>query len=194
MSTQTVVLSEATGSQIGYAPLTLTLNPSGYSVTDGPIVKIEYDFHDGTDSTIVKRRLSVESSEISAFAFTNDPGDPRNVKVTHGLFPSVSGDPQVFNLEISVTKATTFTPVVYNVPINVYKVDAINGLEQGFFGDIHLIGLRAHGDNNTKVMAFETADPRYVTFMTYNDDIANHGFIPTQTPTVTPTSTPTPTP
>jgi hypothetical protein len=169
MSQLTVVLNESTGHQIGYAPLTLTLNPSGYSVADGPIVQIEYDFKDGTDPVIVKRKLNTDSLPTSAYAFPGDPGDPRNVIVTHTLFPSVTADPQVFNISVKVTKATTFRPVEYIVPMNVFKVNAIDGIGQGFFEDVHLVGARVSGMENTKLYTFETVNPRYLTFLTHAD-------------------------
>lgn len=169
MNDLTVVLNEGTGLQTGYAPLTLTLSPSGYSVDEGPIVKIEYNFNDSTDSIIVKRRLTVNSPEVSAYPYPDDPGDPRNISVTHNLFPSVSSNPQTFNVSVKVTKATTFTPVEYIIPVSVYKVDAINGIAQGFFHDIHLVGSRVSGMDNTKFYTFETVDPRYLTFITHTD-------------------------
>ena len=62
MSDINVILNESTTYQLGYAPLTVTLNPSGYQVNDSPIVKIEYDFKDGTSPTVVKRTLLTSSS------------------------------------------------------------------------------------------------------------------------------------
>lgn len=186
MSEITVILTTSTSAQSGTAPLTLILNPSGYDITDGPIVKIEYNFDDGTESTIVRRRLTVDSAETSAFAYPSDPGDPRNILVTHNLFPSVSSNPQIFNVSVKVTKATTFLPVEYTVPVYVSKVDAISGAAGGYFEDIHLISIRSHGTKNTKVMVFETKNPRYITFTTYDDDVsAILPFIPTPTPTPT---------
>lgn len=169
MSLLTVILNESVTSQTGFAPLTLTLNPSGFSINDGPIVKIEYDFNDGTDPIIVKRKLNTDTLSTSAYAFSGDPGDPRNVIVSHTLFPSISSDPQTFNVSIKVTKSTTFTPVVYNMSVYVSKVDAINGVTQGYFEDIHLIGSRVYSTKDTKFYTFETVNPRYITFLTHQE-------------------------
>lgn len=176
MNEVTVVLTSSTGWVSGNAPLTLILNPSGYNVDDGAVIKIEYEFGDGTLNTSVKRRLTVDSPEVSAYAFPSDPGDPRNVIVSHNYFPAASGNPQDYSLKVYVTRANTFSPTVYTVPISVYKIDAINGLAQGYFEDIHMIGSRCHGLNNEKLLVFETKNPRYVTFLTFNDNVT----IPTQ--------------
>ena len=65
MSEQTIILSDNILSyQVGYAPLTLTLNPSGFSTTGGPVIKIEYDFDDNTTHTIVNRSLNIEGTGL----------------------------------------------------------------------------------------------------------------------------------
>ncbi|WP_172413637.1 hypothetical protein, partial [Escherichia coli] len=127
MNLVTVDLTSSTTDISGNAPLTLQLNPSGYDVDAGAIIKIEYSFGDGTPNTIVRRKLTVDSPEVSAYAYPSDPGDPRNIIVNHNYFPSVSGNPQEFQLDVSVTSANSFTPVVYIIAVNVYKVDAVNG-------------------------------------------------------------------
>lgn len=182
----TIVLSESMSAVLGDAPLTLTLNPSGFGVTSAPIVKIEYEFGDGTDNQIVRRRLSV-TEETSAFAYQSDLGDPRNVIVQHNYFPSVSGDFGIYYLKAHVTKSDTFIPATYTLQVVVDKIDAVNGMADGYFEDIHLIGLRAHGTTNVRTMLFETKNPRYLTCVTYDNAVMP---MPIPTPTVTPTPTP----
>ena len=166
-----VDLDSSTSSISGNAPLTLQLNPSGYDVDAGAIIKIEYSFGDGTPNVIERRKFTVDSPEVSAYAFPSDPGDPRNKIVNHNYFPSVSGTPQVFQLEVSVTAANSFNPTTYTIPVSVFKIDAINGMDEGYFEDIHLIGSRVHGLDNNKLLVFETVNPRYVTFLSFSDKI-----------------------
>jgi len=169
-----VVLYSYTSEINGNAPLTLTLNPSGYDTNDGAVMSIEYDFGDGTDPVVVNRKLNVTSPQASAYAFQDDLGDPRNIKVSHNYFPSVSGNPQRFMLNVNVTRSHSFAPTTYTVPVDVYKIDAINGLSQGYFEDIHLISGRCYGPLNEKLLVFETSNPRYITFINFNDNITTN--------------------
>jgi len=177
MSEQTIILSDNISSyQVGYAPLTLTLNPSGFSTIGGPIIKIEYDFDDASKSVIVNRLLDI--TNLSGTAYPNDLGDPRNVPVVHTLIPSASSDPQLYNIKVKVTRGNTFTPTLYTLPLYVYKVNALDGAAQGYFEDIHIINSRVFGADNNKIYTFETVNPRYITFLSHsNRTIADIGTV-----------------
>jgi len=175
MSEQTIILSDNISSyQVGYAPLTLTLNPSGFSTVGGPVIKIEYDFDDSSKSITVNRLLN--TTNLSGTAYPNDLGDPRNVSVVHTLIPSTSSDPQLYNIKVKVTRGNTFTPTLYTLPLYVYKVNALDGAAQGYFEDIHIINSRVFGADNNKIYTFETVNPRYITFLSHsNRTIADIG-------------------
>jgi len=171
--TLNVILDETTGTipLTGDAPLTLTLNPSGYSIGDGPIIKIEYNFDSISEPIIVTRKINpiVSPEVLATYAYPTDPGDPRNILVTHTYHPSISTNPHEFTLSVKITKGRIFTPVEYIIPVQVYKISAITGIYPGYFEDIHLINSRISGTDNKKIYALETVDPRYVTFITYTD-------------------------
>lgn len=177
MSEQTITLNDNISSyQVGYAPLTLTLNPSGFSTVGGPVIKIEYDFDDSSDSIIVNRLLN--TTNLSGTAYPNDLGDPRNIPVNHTLIPSASSDPQLYNIKVKVTRGNTFIPTTYTLPLYVYKVNALDGAAQGYFEDIHIINSRVFGADNNKIYTLETVNPRYITFLSHsNRTIADIGTV-----------------
>lgn len=166
-----ILLNSSTSWVSGNAPLTVVLNPSGYDTSSGSVIKIEYDFGDQTPIHTVRRKFSIDTPETSAYAYPLDSGDPRNQIIEHNYFPSLSSNPQDFFLKVKVTYSNSFTPVIYTVPIYVYKIDAVNGLAEGYFEDIHLIDGRCFGMNNEKLLVFETVNPRYITFLKYNDKL-----------------------
>jgi hypothetical protein len=178
----------------GYAPLTLTFIPSGFSVTNGAVVKIEYNFGDGSDPVTVKRKLYVDTATASAYPYQSDLGDPRNVEVTHTFYPLISQDPTDFYVTVNVTRSNSFIPFQYVVPVSVLKVSALSGLDEGYFSNIRLVKTRSWGTENNKLLIFETEGPRYLTCMMFSDNQISPSSMPPIVPTVTPTVTPTPTP
>ena len=168
MNVLEVILQSGSMSAVeGPAPLTLVLNPSALDTSGGPITKLEYNFDDGLPSTIVRRKINVDTPAASAYPYQNDLGDPRNIIVERNLFPSVSSNPQIYNVTINVTQAINFTPTVLSLAVYVFKIDAIDNVDQGYFDDIHLVGTRVYGTDRTKLMIFETSNPRYLTCTTY---------------------------
>lgn len=172
MSNVTTIISTSTNYISGYAPLSLTINPSAINASDYPIIKLEYDFQDGSDSIIVKRELFVDTAVASAYAYPADGGDPRNIIIEHDFYPNIVDNPTIYDLKLKVTKANTFSPIEYDIVVNVFKINTLNSLSSlGYFEDIHLLKTRVWGESNSELFTLETINPRYLTNLIFNGTI-----------------------
>jgi hypothetical protein len=139
-------------------PLTLILNPSALNLP-GKINRISYEFSDGTK---VVNSFSYQPTSIDTMnlPYPEEPGDPRNKKVTKQYFSS-SYFSETFTILIYIYQYGKPDPIgiLYNV---IIKSPEMDGLGDGYFEEMHLVSTRMFGLNNNILYIFETKNPDYV--------------------------------
>jgi hypothetical protein len=160
----------------GYAPLSLTLNPSSLDV-DGKIYDIEYIFD---DEKIHQTYFYTTSTNLS-YPFPNDLGDPRNYILNKKIYLPYNKTTHNFVVTANVHQIGYALPtkITFNLNLSAPKMD---GNILPYFEKVHLASSRIFGVENHILYVFESKNPSY-----YIPFITNWENKPTPTPTPTPT-------
>jgi hypothetical protein len=137
-----------------------------YQHRDSKIIKIEYDFGDGSPHMFIDRKLTYNSDDsgtISTISVDNDIGDPRLQKVKHTYY--TSGDVEsTITATVKIIYASGFTDIKYvNITCNKFT-------SNNTFNSVNLIDAQAFTDQSNKettLLTFELGDdttnnPRYL--------------------------------
>ena len=131
-------------------PHTIVISPTALDTAYYAILKIIYDFGDGTSQT-VERAVGANS-----FGATNVTSNPANTNVTHQYWPKDNNK-------------TTFTPTVTvvngNLALDIYNLQfTLTPSSIYDFDKIHLINTAQHMSSlDETVGIFEVEAPNYVT-------------------------------
>lgn len=123
---------------------------------DSKIIKIEYDFGDGSPNVIVNRKLSYDSNDsgtIRTISTDNDINDPRLQKIRHTYHINGVTD-DVINATIRIVYASGFIDTKY-IRINTKEFN-----HYAFF-DMNLLDINAFIDQYNKetvLLTFELGD------------------------------------
>jgi hypothetical protein len=157
----------------GVSPLMLTIDPSllyssKNSGSGKKLIRIEYDFGDGTPAHIQKMFFTTKIADSSA-PISEDLGDPRNYPIKH-LFNIKDGNKTSIN--ISVKCVWTQDPSlrqdnfqIYNIFLNLNTaILASNPTEISakFFEDVHLVSTKMFGIDDSIIYNFQTFEPSYL--------------------------------
>jgi hypothetical protein len=150
-----------------YGPITLTFNPSALNLSK-KINRIVYQFDDGSPSITNSFYYSEPSEATANYPYPNEPGDPRNFKVTKSFYSS-SYFSQTYNVYILVYQFGNIDPtgILYQVNVIAPEMDGNNG---GYFEEMHLISTRMFGPNDDILYTFETKNPNYIVPVSINWD------------------------
>jgi hypothetical protein len=140
-------------------PISITFNPSQLT-TPNKISRIVYQFDDGTPTITNSFYYSPTSISTMNYPFSSEPGDPRNFPVTKEFYSSKFFT-QTFSVIVNIYQFGVVDPleVLYTININAPQMDGLNG---GYFEEMHLISARMFGLNNDILYTFETINPNYL--------------------------------
>ena len=140
-------------------PTSITFNPSQLN-TPNKISRIVYQFDDGSPTITNSFYYSPTSISTLNYPFSAELGDPRNYPVTKKFYSSKFFT-QTFSVIINVYQFGVVDPleILYTVNINAPQMDGLNG---GYFEEMHLISTRMFGTNNDILYTFETINPNYL--------------------------------
>lgn len=160
----------------GYAPFSLTINPSSL-IVDGKIYDIEYMFDDET----LHQTYFFTTSTNAAYPFSNDLGDPRNYLTNKKIYLPYNKTSHNFQITANVYQLGYPDPtkITFNLNLSAPKMD---GNILPYFEKVHLSNARIFGLENHILYIFESKNPSY-----YIPFITNWENKPTPTPTPTPT-------
>jgi len=139
----------------GEAPLTVYFNPSCTIPGSFPICRMDWDFGDGTMTTVT-RRPSTENT-YGIYPFPSDLNDPRNIIVSHEFTRTLISQPSTFIVTMSAYACNTNTMdstsgsfvTDYNVgPITVPAIDLSVGKR-------HIIASRSYNNEDDLLLVFE---------------------------------------
>jgi hypothetical protein len=134
-------------------PYTITFVPSAVDTTYYPLLKIVYDFGDGTSQ-------SVERS----IASTTDAANPKTTSPAHDYWPA-SQIKTTYNPSVSVVNGSSVVNI-FNITFDMYHDSLYE------FGDYHLLdSLQLSKSFNRDLKVIEVTDPEYVTLFKYATSI-----------------------
>jgi hypothetical protein len=147
----------------GYAPFTLTINPSAFNISSGrKIYKIDYIYD---NSEIVSQTLFIAPSSIE-LPYSYETGDPRNYKQIKTFYL-----PNVYKKDYQITIKAYYAGIDTPTEVNFYlslSAPEMDGTLNGFFSSVHLIHTRMFGLENNILYVFETKDPNYFIPVVFN--------------------------
>jgi hypothetical protein len=149
-NSQTVYLNSFSPLITGTSPYTLTLIPSGVSLSS-KVYKITYDFGDGN---IIHDVLSPDNNPLK--------NTSTNVYYLTGEFT------KAFNVKTYIYKLGTssYDSYSFSLDLSVPKLEGIDTLSQtlcsNYFSELHLVGSRMFGPNNDILYIFESITPNYL--------------------------------
>jgi hypothetical protein len=152
-----IILSNNTNGSVikGYAPFSLTLNPSGI-VGSTKIYKIVYTFDDL--STTSQTLYYTPSSNIS-LPFRFEAGDPRNFKKEKTFYlPNVFK--KDFNIKVESYFVSNPNPSIINFTLSL-SAPKMDGTLNAYFSSVHLIHTKMFGFDNNILYVFESKEPNY---------------------------------
>ena len=140
-------------------PITLTFNPSAINL-QRKINRIIYNFDDGSAPVINNFYYAPTSFDTFSYPFSSEPGDPRNFKVTK-TFSTSQYFQKTFKVIVQIYQFGIQDPttILYIINVNAPEMD---GLNSGFFEEIHLVSTRMFGVNDDILYTFETKNPNYL--------------------------------
>jgi len=152
-----VVQNFTTDIQVGplKGPYRITFDPSGLDFSQFPILKIVYDFGDGTLQT-VNRNIVPNVPVDNALYSSLSTGSPTLIPVTHDYYPKDGNIPTYYNPTVTVFNGSlvrnTFNIAITSSPISIYDL-----------GDIHLLDNVQHANTFDIQNTFEVKSPNYLT-------------------------------
>jgi hypothetical protein len=132
-------------------PYTLTFSPTGLDTSKAAILKIIYNFGDGTNTT-------VNRSIVPKFRMgdTLSAGDPNAISVSHEYYPQSIDSTTVYNPIITVINGNmvenVFNITLSTVPASIYD-----------FNSTHLISNTQQSRLSETQNVFEVEQPNYLT-------------------------------
>lgn len=147
----------------GYAPFTLSINPSAiYFPTGRKIYKIEYIYDDL--ETVNQTLFIAPTSQDLPYSF--ETGDPRNYKQIKTFYL-----PNVYKKDYKITVNTYFTGIVDPSKITFHlslSAPQMDGTMNGVFSSVHLAHIRMFGIENNILYIFESKNPNYYIPVIFN--------------------------
>jgi hypothetical protein len=148
----------------GYAPFTLSINPSSISVPFGrKIYKIEYIFD---DLEIRTQSLFIAPTGNTNVPFRFEVGDPRNYKQKKTFYL-----PNVYKKDYQITTNIYAVGIANPTIISFYlslSAPVMDGTLNGYFSSVNLAHTRMFGVNNDILYVFETKNPDYFIPVIFN--------------------------
>lgn len=156
------------------SPLNLTINPKGFYSSAGnnqtthKIVKIDYDFGDG--SPIFSQKIFYGNNvSTKGMYLTTDPGDPRNYPTTHLFNSPPTGETVTYNIKIRCywvlngNLGENFADFYINLNLKS-PILASNPKEfdAKYAEDIHLVSSYMFGPENYILYNLQTYKPTYL--------------------------------
>ena len=147
------IQTDVTNIEIGplKGPYTITFSPTGLDTSKAAILKIIYDFGDGTNTTV--NRDIVPKPQTGNTVST---GDPNNIPVSHDYYPKSIDSTTVYNPVITVLNGNmvenVFNITLSTVPASIYD-----------FNSTHLINTTQQSQLSETQNIFEVEDPNYLT-------------------------------
>lgn len=156
MDFQSTIILSTTSSGLalsGYAPFTLTLNPSAWALSN-KLVKILYQW--GTDTDVVTLIPSLSSNSLT-LPFSAEKGDPRNFPVSHQfLLTSVSA--ARYNIGISAYQMGLSAPSAIALVLEVYQPNSLSTILTG----LKLVDARMFGSDDQVLYVLESTTPNFI--------------------------------
>jgi hypothetical protein len=148
----------------GYAPFTLSINPSAMSFFSGrKIYKIEYIF-DNLEKKV--QSLFIAPTGNTNLAFNFEVGDPRNYKQQKTFYlPNVYK--KDYQIEIKMYTVGVFNPTTISFYLSL-SAPVMDGTLNGFFSSVNLVHSRMFGIDNNILYVFETKNPNYFIPVIFN--------------------------
>lgn len=140
-------------------PISITFNPSAINLPN-KINRITYEFDDGSPKITKSLYYAPTSTQTMSLPFPDEPGDPRNFPVTKEFYSSNYFQKTV-NVIIYIYQYGIPDPtgIIYQVNVISPEMDGLNG---GYFEEMHLISTRMFGLNDDILYVFETKNPNYL--------------------------------
>jgi hypothetical protein len=149
-STSINLLSSSGGLGVsGYAPFTVTINPSALNLSN-KLIKLCYLWG---DSTMQEVTLFPSKTANSALPLSAEPGDPRNYPGSHTY-----DTPSSFNLQVCAYTLGDTLPYVLNLAIETQLPSNLSAVMQGF----RLVGSNMFGENDNVLYFIESTSPQYL--------------------------------
>jgi hypothetical protein len=153
-----------------FSPFVLNIDPSKTEPSK-KTYKIVYDFNDGSDLKTILLAASAGKTN-SDLPFPFEPGDPRNVPVSHTFYLpdetiksyniSISSFP-ILDQFIGADGFTNYTHYTISLSLSAPFLDSASASISGnFFEELHLVNTRMFGPNNTILYNFEGFNPYYL--------------------------------
>jgi hypothetical protein len=154
-NSQTVYLSSLNPYVSGFAPFTLTINPSGIT-TSSKIYKIVYNFGDEKIETSTLG-IDISGNNISPLS-----------KTISNLYAVTDSFNKTFDVNIDVYTIGNLNYDRYSFELNLLsgELESLNTLTSAnnsyYFKEMHLVGSRMFGVNDNIVYIFESINPNHL--------------------------------
>jgi hypothetical protein len=148
-----------------FGPTTITFNPSAIKLPN-KINRIVWSFNDGSPDIVKSFYYTPTSSDTSKLPYPDEPGDPRNFTITK-TFATSEYFNKTFTAQAQVYQLgkPDFVDIFYIINIIAPNMD---GLNSGFFEEMHLVSTKMFGPNDDILYVFETKNPKYIVPMLVN--------------------------
>jgi hypothetical protein len=135
----------------GVSPFELTIDPRHINVPN-KIRRIDYDF--GDDVTYSQSFYGPDT------VGSVEDNDPRYFPKTN-FYNLVNEYRKTISVKTKVYQFGQVSPTIFTISLNL-TVPTLEGLDGGYFENLHLISTRMFGPNNDMIYTFESENPYYI--------------------------------